>query len=69
MLFFFLIDCAKISIKLNGRATNMTLNITDNIAEGTCISDTELNVIEYTLMHEAISKGKNVRIRVCSKNL
>lgn len=43
--------------------------VADNINEATCISDPELNVIEYTLMHEAANKCKNVRRRVRSKNL
>ena len=56
------------SIKQNGRAASMTINITDNINEAKCISDPELFVIEYTSMHEAVNICKNVRIRVRSKN-
>ena len=32
------------------------------------ISDIELNDIEYILMQDTISKGRNVKIRVRSKN-
>lgn len=66
-LFILLIDYVKISIKPNGRATRVTMIITDKINE--TISDPELNDIEYMLMHEAVSNGKNVIIRVFCKKL
>ena len=59
---FLLIDYVKISIKPNGRAKRIVTIITENINE--TISDPELNDIEYMLMHEAVSSGKNVIIRV-----
>ena len=40
--------------------------IIDKIEEA--ILDPELNDIEYKLMHEAVNKGKNVRIRVLTTN-
>ena len=43
----------------------MTMSKIDNIDE--TISDPELSDIEDKLMQEAVSKGKNVRIRVRSK--
>ena len=43
----------------------MTTSKIDNIDE--TISGTEFSDIEYVLMQEAVSKGKNVRIRVRSK--
>ena len=61
-LFFLLIDYAKMSIKPNGRAKRVTMITIDNINE--TISDPVLNNIEYVLMHEAVSSGKNVIIRV-----
>lgn len=45
----------------------MTISITDNTAEN--ISDPELYESKYMLMHEAISKGKNVKIRARSMKL
>ena len=59
---FLLIDYVKISIKPNGRAKRIVIIITENINE--TISDPELNDIEYMLMHEAVSSGKNVITRV-----
>ena len=64
-LFFLLIDYAKMSIKPKGRAKRVTMIITDNINE--TISDPELNDIEYMLMLEAVSSGKNVMIRALCK--
>ena len=55
-------DYAKISINPNGRVINMAISIIDNIKD--TISDTESNDIEYILMHEAVNKGKNVKIRL-----
>ena len=54
------------SIKPNGKAKSMTMSTIDKIEEA--ILDPELNDIEYKLMHEAVNKGKNVRIRVLTKN-
>lgn len=50
------------SIKQNGKAKSMTMRMIDTIE--LTILDPELNDIEYILMHEAVSKGKKVRIRV-----
>ena len=55
------------SIKPKGRAARVTMIITDNINE--TISDPELMDIEYMLMHEAVSNGKNVIIRVLCKKI
>ena len=41
------------------------MSLIDNIDE--TISDPEFSDIEYMLMQEAVSKGKNVRIRVLRK--
>ena len=54
------------SIKANGKARSKTMSIIDKIEE--TILDPESNDIEYMLMHEAVNKGKKVRIRVRSKN-
>ena len=45
----------------------MTISIIDNADE--IISDPELYENKYMLMHEAISKGKNVKIRARSMKL
>ena len=67
MLFFLLIDSALISIKPNGRAKRVMMRIIENIDE--IVLDPELNDSEYMLMQEAVNNGKNVKIRVRSKNL
>ena len=54
------------SIKPNGKAIRMTMSIIDKIDD--TILDPELNDIEYKLMHDAVNKGKKVKIRVRSTN-
>ena len=65
--FFLRLDSAKISIKPKVRTTSTTISIIDNMDE--TISDIELYVSEYMLMHEANSKGKNVKISARSIKL
>ena len=43
----------------------MKMSIIDDTDE--TISDPELYANEYMLMQEAVNKGKNVKMRVCSK--
>ena len=54
------------SIKPNGKAISMIMSMIDKIEDK--ILDPELNYIEYKLMHDAVNKGKKVRIRARSTN-
>ena len=54
------------SINPNGKAKSMSMIIIDKIED--TILDTDLSDIEYKLMHDAVNKGKNARISVCSTN-
>ena len=54
------------SIKPNGKAKSMIISIIDKIED--TILDPDLNDIEYKLMHDAVNKGKKVRIRARSTN-